>query len=357
MRPATKKHGSGAAMRATVVVRKGKAKGGRAGIGLMHMPAVGPIRGLAMLMVLAMLAVAVSVSFAMIRSALVEELLTSRRSSDFEARQAADTGASLALKRLAADPGWIPDPNPLTGSLGNDRSFSVEVQISDEGRGRQIRSVGQVGGEGGEGKAVERTLLVALTKQPTDVQPQAAIMAFRGSGVGVRLRANMRVDGDVWARSTVKIQQGVQLDGQVRERAQFGLGWSEVKPHKLTRYWTPGGDEYHSYDLAAIGPGNGVGDGYGSGNGADDDFEGDGDDGEGDGEGQSTITLRNIVLGPGSDNPRGVYFFDGTIVLENNVLLEGTLVATGNIIISGSDIHLAVVVPAGGSGTGDPAGS
>jgi hypothetical protein len=205
---------------------------------------------------------------------------------------------------------------------------------------------------------VERTVLVALRKQRTDVQPQAAIMAFRTRGIGVRLQANMRVDGDVWARGRANIQQGVQVDGQVHEQIEFGLAWSQVKPQKLTRYWTPGGDEYHSYDLAAVASGNWNGNGYGPMNGPNDDGDdGDGDEEEDEDEDDPRITLRNIVLGPDSDNPRGVYFFDGSIVVGDNVLVQGTLVATGSIIINGSDVHLAAVVPSAGSSPGDPGGS
>jgi len=206
-----------------------------------------------MIMVLAMIAVGLAISFAMVRTAYVHRLLASRQSGSFEAGQVADAGACLALKQLEADPTWMPDPNPMAGKLGSDGQYEVELAVTEQGTERLIRSVGQVADRLSGQVQAKRTTVVELSKQPTDVQPRAAIMAFGSQGVAVQLQAAVRIEGDVWARGTIMVQSGVELAGQVREQASFGLGWPLVDPAKLTRYWTPGGEQYQAYDLAAIG--------------------------------------------------------------------------------------------------------
>lgn len=53
------------------------------------------------------------------------------------------------------------------------------------------------------------------------------------------------------------------------------------------------------------------------------------------------FTLRNITLRPTANNPLGVFYRDGDLVLDDNVIVQGTLVCTGTVYLAGNDLSIA----------------
>ena len=48
-----------------------------------------------------------------------------------------------------------------------------------------------------------------------------------------------------------------------------------------------------------------------------------------------TVDLNDITLGPDAGNPAGIYYYNGDLRLEENVIINGTLVVSGKLIVSG----------------------
>ncbi len=49
--------------------------------------------------------------------------------------------------------------------------------------------------------------------------------------------------------------------------------------------------------------------------------------------------LRNVQLLPTPDNPLGIFYRNGNVYVQENVLLRGALISTGMVIFSGSKVH------------------
>ncbi len=50
----------------------------------------------------------------------------------------------------------------------------------------------------------------------------------------------------------------------------------------------------------------------------------------------ATGDLNNITLGPTAENPAGIYYYNGDLRLEEDVIINGTLVVSGKLIVSGA---------------------
>ncbi len=51
--------------------------------------------------------------------------------------------------------------------------------------------------------------------------------------------------------------------------------------------------------------------------------------------------LSNVTFGPSPDNPLGIFYRSGSIVLNDDVTISGTLVSTGQVTLAGDDIRIS----------------
>ena len=95
-----------------------------------HAAAIGPRRGVALLLVLGTISVVMALSYAMLRSQTVQLMVHENSSRTLDARQAAMAGMNLALQKIH-DSSWAGVGTTLNGSLGTGEAYSVSFTTGD----------------------------------------------------------------------------------------------------------------------------------------------------------------------------------------------------------------------------------
>ena len=91
-------------------------------------------RGIAIILVLGLMAITVALTYAMMRSQTMSTLVQSNLNRDCDAQQAAQAGMSIALRKLHDDtwPGFLAgDTATITGTLSSTQSFTATYAIGD----------------------------------------------------------------------------------------------------------------------------------------------------------------------------------------------------------------------------------
>ena len=91
-------------------------------------------RGVAIILVLGLMAITVALTYAMLRSQTMSTLVQSNLNRDSDAQQAAQAGLSIALRKLHDDtwPGFLTgDTATITGTLSDTQSFTATYAVGD----------------------------------------------------------------------------------------------------------------------------------------------------------------------------------------------------------------------------------
>ena len=87
-------------------------------------------RGMALILILGMLAITIAVSYALLRSQVQTTLLQTNTQTNNLARQAAETGLNHAIRKLTTD-SWGGVGTTLTGNVDSQSSYSVSYTAGD----------------------------------------------------------------------------------------------------------------------------------------------------------------------------------------------------------------------------------
>ncbi|MBI3463943.1 MAG: hypothetical protein HY000_12925 [Planctomycetes bacterium] len=282
-----------------------------------------------MLLVLAVLAITLALTYAMSRTALTSFKLSANQSASLRARSAAGVAASLALEPLAANSNWMPDLNPMSGTLSSGEPYQVDVQITDDGSDRSIAATAQVLDPTGKRTLAKQLLTVDLAKQLQDNCPYyaqyptytvAAIMAFAPDisateGAPVYVAAGTTIRGNIRSKGTIQFQRGFALVGMAY--AMGNVGNPDTNLACYSTYHASSGAAYQAEPLASRGTITASG----------------------------QLMLSNVTLVPSSTNPMGVYYHQGNVLLDNNVTVTGTLVVNGDVTVRGTGVQLEALLP------------
>jgi hypothetical protein len=289
-------------------------------------------------MVLAVLCMTLAISYALSRTSITTASLSVHESGGLRARSAAETSVTPVLVNLRANPNWMPKRSPTDGGLAFDERYRVSLAISENGSGRTLEAAAQVydlaqimaGPNGGQSVTLPETdrpiadqrLRIRLAKQTLNNLPTAAIAAFdtklgRANDPPVYIASGSTVRGDVKCNGPIHFQQGFQLEGTARLLGNVSRSGTNAR--RYFTYRASWGSTYQAESLAE----------------------------HGQSVDQGTLHLQNVLLGPSSANPMGVFYYTGdNLVLEDNVQINGTLVAQGNLTIRGLGIHLIALTQA-----------
>ena len=91
----------------------------------------GSRRGIALILVLGMLAITVAVSYAMMRAQVQTTLLQNNSQTNVLARQAAEAGLTRAIRKMSMDGEWGGVGTTMTGSVDSQSSYSVTYTAGD----------------------------------------------------------------------------------------------------------------------------------------------------------------------------------------------------------------------------------
>jgi hypothetical protein len=279
-------------------------------------------RGVAVLIVLAVIAITLALAYGLSRSSSTMAQISAHEGFGRDARAAVDMSVGPTIINLRTNPAWMPTSSPTSGSLDSGETYQVGVQIADEGAERQIDASAQVFDDNDASRPLaEQHLTINLTRQTRSDWPTSAIAAFatRTSltfGPPVYIASGNTVRGNVRSRGPIQFQAGFVLQGtpyQMGTIARTGTGTSGYLTYQAS--W---GTSYKASYLND----HGVVDSTG------------------------TLSLDNVVLGPTAENPMGVYHYKGTqVVLGDNVQINGTVVVRGNLKIVGTGVHLIAAQP------------
>jgi len=205
----------------------------------------------------------------------------------------------------------------MYGTLPSGEAYEVDVQPIDEGRDRSIAATARVHDANDMRTIAEKTLTIKLARQVRDNHAAAAIAAFATQGslpatpsVSVAdtttIRGNIRSKGSIQFGAIFALQYtgGTYVLGDIARDGSGSAGYLNYRAR-----W---GTAYPAQMLAEHGVVNSSG----------------------------GLVLTNETLGPSSENPMGVYFHDGDVVLDDNVTISGSVVLTGNLVVIGTGVQI-----------------
>lgn len=286
--------------------------------------------GIAVLFVLAVLCVTLAISYALSRSSVTSAALSRHETGGVRAVGAADSAITTPFINLSANPDWMPTAGTSSGSTSSDDSFQLTMEISDAGDGRTIDALAQIYEQSGEYPAsgtgvanvtdvrravASQRLNIHLLRQARNDLPAAAIAAFASDvqhgDPPLYVAAGSVIRGDVRSHGPIYFQQGFTLTGTARVMGDVSRSGTSAR--RYSTYRASWGSTYQAESLDSFGQRIG----------------------------QGTLQLSNVVLGPSSTNPMGVFYLkDANLVLGDNVALSGTLAVTGSVTISGTGVNL-----------------
>jgi hypothetical protein len=297
--------------------------------------------GIAVLLVLAVIAITLALAYALSRSSTTMAQISAHERFGLEARAAVDSSVGPPLNSLRANPNWMPHKSPVRGALATGEHYQVGVQMTEEGAERAIGASAQVfdlyraeNSSKPNGSAnstsypiryadsrplAEQHLTINLAKQPCSDLPTAAITAFattisKSTGAPIYIANGNTVRGNVRSRGPIQFQAGFVLKGT--PHVMGNVSRTGTGPTGYQTYRASWGTSYHAESLAEHGRVDSAG----------------------------RLVLENVVLGPTSENPMGVYYYSGTeVVLGDNVQVTGTIAIRGNLRIVGTGVHLIAV--------------
>jgi hypothetical protein len=264
-----------------------------------------------MVMVMCTVVIALSMCYAIARSSMMVALISTRESADARSARAAQSAVALAMTRLRAEPNWA---GTLDGQFGDGERYQVTVRCADDST-RVLQASG-VAYDSSQRVLADRRLQVTLRKHALEGQPDSSIVATGANDVGsltttVEVDDGVRVVGRIKARGHVRGAAAEWLDRRPPSHGHMAKRAIRIDTDRFRRY-TIGCTEYQAECL---------------------DRHGRRDTG-------GRLRLDNVVLGPSSANPLGVYYHDGDLRLDDGVFVRGTLAVHGSVWVEGSGVRL-----------------
>ena len=274
-------------------------------------------RGMAVILVMAALTITLALAYALSRCSIDMVKVAANQGAGADARRAATAAAGLALENLAADPNWLPEPNPMTGSLPTGEPYQVDVQPGEK-RNLDISAFAQVLDPKDRHVLANQHVTVKLVKQRLDNFPTAAITAYAQAGdsgkvPAVYVAAGTTINGNIRTNGTIEFQAGFSLDGKaylLGDVAAYSTALGDYQDYRTV--W---GTTYQAQPL----PQNVL---------------------QNDG---GALVLRYAELGPTPANPMGVYYHIGNLRIGNQVTVRGTVVVTGDVEITGENVRIVAL--------------
>ncbi|MGB7161413.1 MAG: hypothetical protein WBD40_25365 [Tepidisphaeraceae bacterium] len=309
-------------------------------------------RGVAMLLVLGVIAMAAVLGYAMLASASLQKQVGANAAASVGAQGMAESGANLAIYYLQYPEEWTNYPTTYTEQAKYDRdgtfwtgtngqfvevgspavgSMKVKVTRDQVLRWKyKIESIGRAAGN-----SLERKVTATVW-----INTEYAFRNHNGSNTGyagmftndVTLTAGSRIgqsgqnNGDIYSNGAVRINNLATVWGEGLRRKNLSSagtpvkGWThpvplapQIIPENLSEirnyrdYELPTGTMNHAATLAITQMGDG------------------------------TATPR---LEPSTGNPAGVHYAPGNFTLRNNAEVQGTLIVAGDLFIDGSNITI-----------------
>jgi hypothetical protein len=290
--------------------------------------------GIALVMALAILAISISLVYAVSRASATQFKGSVHEGAAVRANVAARMAAAIALEKLANDPNWLPRSGSIDGKLPTGEPFHVDVKITDHGRGRLIAARANVLADDDQRSIAEQLVTIRLAKQRLNNFPTSPITSYappESSFPGVYLGKGTSLVGNIKSKGKVQVQNGLDWNYNAKKnntpkepiQNQTTKSKRNTGSQGYQSYHTRWGSTYSAESLGKYGMLSG-----------------------------SVLTLSNVSLGPTATNPMGVYIHTGDLVLDDNVSITGTLVVTGRISISGTNVQLAGLTQATDTSTG-----
>lgn len=270
--------------------------------------------GAAMPMVVSILAITVSMGYAIARSSGTLATVATHETATARSQRGAESGVSLALAKLHDDPAWL---GTLEGSLNGGDSYKVAIECSDDPSERQINAVAFHSDSSRRVVATHRVHAV-VRRVPLERQPDAAVVALGNSSAlgnpDVDIEENVKVVGRVKSRGQVRAFKKLSIE-RIRER--HGRAAKRVVRVDAERFihYSLGCSRHAAASLRRFGATDRAG----------------------------RLIVEHAVLPTTPDNPLGVYFHEGDVVLGDSVFLMGTLVVRGQLTVAGNGIRISSV--------------
>ena len=278
-------------------------------------------RGVALIMVITVLAMTAVLGFAMLNSAALAARSSANAAAAVSAAALAESGVELACVHIL-NPSQAPGGAGPAGFWDGHSGMTIagvpgtlDVQVTDLGSGNfRVTSTASVPSGGG---VITRTATADLRVQTGYTVRHAA--AFAGAPT---LTANTTVNGNV--------QTGGQANVKGTINGQLVTPVAPIVTGTIRDGWTtPGADtttvppasrvrDYSRYDFAG---------------------------GTYDATLLGTSLPNNTVLGPTASNPAGVYLAPGDLAVYNDVKVNGTLIVNGFLNVLGGRTE---ITPASG---------
>ncbi len=269
-------------------------------------------RGTAILLVLGVLSIVLGLAYALSRSSTTLSKLSTNELAGLKTDATVEYAPATALIKLAADVNWLPE-SPIGGLLETGESYQVDLKISREGDGRSLDAIAQSLDRERKYELAERRLSIELAQQALDNHPNSAIAAFAtGSNkkAAVYAGSGTIIRGDIRSKGEICFQTGFVLAG-----ATYRMGSIVDQGREAAAYLTyraSWGTSYRAELLKLHYKQT---------------FD-------------SDILLGDVTLGPSVDNPMGVFYHNGDVVIGDNVTITGTIAVDGNVTFLGSDVKL-----------------
>jgi hypothetical protein len=284
-------------------------------------------RGIALLFVLAVICVTLAISYALSRRSVTASALSRHESGGLTAHSNVETSVTSPLLNLRSNPNWMPATATSSGALAVDERYQVTLAIANGGNERTLDAAAQVYDladvsattlSSADRPVADQHLSVRLTKQTRNNLPTSAITAFETAvtlpnDAPVYVAAGNTVRGNVRSKGPIYFQQGFALQGSAKVLGDVSRSGT-TSTHYFT-YRASWGSTYQAESLQN----RCTTDSYG------------------------LLHLKNVVLGPTSTNPMGVYCLQGDLVLDENVTINGTLAVQGKLKIRGSGVLLTAI--------------
>ncbi len=284
-------------------------------------------RGFAMIMVLAAIAIAVVMGFAMLAGASLQTRTRGNASRSIAAEYLAESGVNLAMYYLQ-NPNNAPSLNAsnywggTNGAVTIDPGAVTVTVTRDTTAGNnwtyEIVSSATVGASGD-------TQMTRTANARVYVKNEYRVSYASGFNSAATIQPNTSITGDVISNGNVKLSNST-VSGVIYAPSTSGAanpgGRKDVPAAAVPAPTNPDVNLYRTYTIGGVTYNADV---------------------------ISASTLSGSVgvttLGSSVTNPAGIWYTTGNLTLGDNVKIDGTLICGGNLIVSGANI---VVTPKSG---------
>jgi hypothetical protein len=332
-------------------------------------------RGVALLMVLLLIALTLAVSYAAMRTQSMQSVVQRNSNRRTAAQQAAVTGMMTALKIMQTS-GWGGFGTTLTGTLSSSDSFSAAYTFGDASltsassdycdypyrgtitvTGKSIDPANSQNVSTYQITAVVRIVPRQLSAEPSDWSTMQQYMLYQTASQPFEIDIPCQMSGPVRIQGSLQIaphypDSWYSWVGYLSDlNAMRTHGYSDYRPFTstvryvsstiestqltaLTSYlgtsasslaaapaasdWTQPNSFFSTYQIYPGGPTYSIP--------------------------QVSNNLQSVTLGPDPlTNPLGIYYYNSTLTIKNDVTIKGSLFCKSSLILDGANINFQPV--------------